>query len=60
MLTKLEQIKQASLNASLAAIVERLDKFDERLCNVEDGLLLVLNSQEYKSKSKAKKQLEEK
>lgn len=58
MSNKLEYIQRASLNASLAAIVERLENFDERLRNVEDGLMLVMNKP--KPKTKAKKQLEEK
>lgn len=63
MLTKLEQIQRASLNASLAAIMERLEKFadlDERLRNVEDGLLLLLNANKPEPKPKPKKQVKEK
>ena len=56
MLTKLEQIQRASLNASLVAIMERLEKFDERLRNVEDGLMLVMNRPEKPDKSRRKKE----
>lgn len=60
-MTKTELIQRASINASLAAIMERLEKFDARLRNVEDGLLLILNSKEHKPKPKAtKKETKEK
>lgn len=56
-MTRLEFIQRASLNASIATIMERLEKFEERLRNVEDGLLLLLNEQE---KPKPKKQVKDK
>ena len=45
-MTKTEFIQNASLNAALAAIMARVDKLDERLRNVEDGLMLVMNKPE--------------
>ena len=49
-----EFIQRASINASLVAIMERLEKFDERLRNVEDGLMLVMNRPESKPKKHVK------
>lgn len=57
-MTKLDQILAGSLNASLAAIMERIENLDERLRNVEDGLMLVMNKPE--PKAKAKKETKEK
>ena len=51
-----EFIQRASINASLVAIMERLEKFDERLRNVEDGLMLVMNRPEKPDKSRRKKE----
>ena len=42
-MNKSEFIQRASLNAALAAIMERVDKLDERLRNVEDAVLLLVN-----------------
>ena len=54
-MNKSEFIQRASLNASIASLVEQMHKFDERLRNVEDGLMLVMNKPE-KPKTRSKKE----